>query len=94
MSRTQENIDAACHHCGETSDIKAMASKGDEVRYFCHNSRKSCYNERRGTYFDDRNAGANPLSEAGADIISIMDGLVARMTAGLAKHEEGGQQAA
>ena len=37
---------------------------------------------------------AQPLEEACAEVISILTGLIPKITAGLAKHEEGGQQAA
>lgn len=43
----------ACHNCGDTTRIKAKASRGDETRYFCHDSEKSCYNAYRGNYFAD-----------------------------------------
>lgn len=42
-----------CHNCGDTTRIKAKASRGDETRYFCHDSEKSCYNAYRGNYFAD-----------------------------------------
>ena len=37
---------------------------------------------------------AQPLEEAGAEVISILTGLIPKITAGLAKREEGGQRAA
>ena len=37
---------------------------------------------------------AQPLEEACAEVISILTGLIPKITAGLAKHEEGGQRAA
>ena len=37
---------------------------------------------------------AQPLEEAGAEVISILTGLIPKITAGLAKREEGDQQAA
>lgn len=50
----QANKDAACHHCGGgIGEFKASAVQGDEERFFCHNDVRSCYNERRGNYFDN-----------------------------------------
>jgi hypothetical protein len=43
----------ACHNCGDTSRIKASASRAGVTRYFCHDNDRSCYNERRGAYFTD-----------------------------------------
>lgn len=37
---------------------------------------------------------AVPLEEAGAEVISILTGLIPKITAGLAKREEGDRQAA
>lgn len=42
-----------CHNCGDTERIKASAWNGSEHRYFCHDDDRSCYNERRGNYFDE-----------------------------------------
>lgn len=48
-----------CHNCGDTERIKARATRrplksGElETRYFCHAADRSCYKERRGTYFAD-----------------------------------------
>lgn len=52
---TQANLDAGCYDCGRGfGDLKAMAYRGGEIRYFCHYSNgRSCYNDRRGHYFDD-----------------------------------------
>jgi hypothetical protein len=44
---------AACSCCGETGRIKARASRGEELRLFCHDEEKSCYNHMRGRYFED-----------------------------------------
>jgi hypothetical protein len=47
------NKAAACHHCGGgIGEFKASATRGNEERFFCHNDERSCYNERRGNYFD------------------------------------------
>jgi hypothetical protein len=43
----------ACFNCGDTGRLKAQATRGDERRWFCHTAERSCYNERRGSYFDD-----------------------------------------
>lgn len=40
-----------CDNCGEVGRIKALAVRGQYVRYFCHDEEVSCYNFRRGTYF-------------------------------------------
>lgn len=43
-----------CHECGATEGTMARATmSGRETRYFCHNAGRSCYNVRRGRYFDD-----------------------------------------
>jgi predicted RNA-binding Zn-ribbon protein involved in translation (DUF1610 family) len=48
----RDNVNAPCWACGEAGGFKAQASRNGETRYFCHNERKSCYNEYRGRYFD------------------------------------------
>jgi hypothetical protein len=44
---------APCEHCGETGRAKGVAIKNHLARLFCHDNDKSCYNERRGHYFDE-----------------------------------------
>lgn len=41
-----------CHDCGEIGRVKATAVRGPYTRHFCHDEEKSCYNYRRGTYFN------------------------------------------
>ena len=46
-----------CQHCGETGHAKGLAMRNIEgewtTRAFCHTSERPCYNERKGTYFED-----------------------------------------
>lgn len=53
-ARVAENEAAACNNCGGgVGEFKASAWRADKgERFFCHNDTRSCYNERRGHYFD------------------------------------------
>lgn len=42
-----------CWECGETGRQKAICQRGQRVRWFCHDEEKSCFNYRRGTYWND-----------------------------------------
>jgi hypothetical protein len=49
-----KNLASACNHCGGgLGEYKASAWRRDKgERFFCHNATRSCYNERRGSYFE------------------------------------------
>jgi hypothetical protein len=53
FKREQTLRDIPCSHCHETGRLKGTASRGAITKYFCHEGDKSCYNERKGAYFDD-----------------------------------------
>lgn len=42
-----------CHNCKRFDWVMAKATRGDETRWFCHTSERSCYNELRGNYWND-----------------------------------------
>lgn len=42
-----------CNECGRSGDMMASASRGNLTRHFCHNDERSCYNKRRGRYFEE-----------------------------------------
>lgn len=61
MSISEENKAEPCDDCGEVGRMKARASrthqqlygaKFTETKLFCHDEEKSCYNYRRGRYFE------------------------------------------
>lgn len=52
-SRALRMKERPCDDCGEVGRFKAHVSKGIKHRYFCHDEEKSCYNYRRGNYFED-----------------------------------------
>jgi len=55
---------------------------------------KQDYDKLRALQAEGKVIEAQPLEEAGAEVISILTGLIPKITAGLAKREEGGQRAA
>lgn len=53
-SRAEAMKARPCSDCGETGRVKAHVNRGPEHRWFCHDEEKSCYNHRRGNYFEEK----------------------------------------
>ena len=53
MRNDKRRRERPCDDCGETGRQKALAQRGPLKRWFCHDEEKSCYNYRRGNYFED-----------------------------------------
>lgn len=53
-------MNKTCSWCGHEHQVMASASRLGEQRWFCHADDHSCYNDRRGRYFDDQNSVPAP----------------------------------
>ena len=53
-----------CHDCGHEHPTMAMATRGGDTRYFCHENGHSCYHDRYGNYWGDKPASPREFIEA------------------------------
>jgi hypothetical protein len=61
-----------CHNCGTWGYALAKVTRNSKTRWFCHTSERSCYNERRGNYWDDNTIMTLDPAEAK---VTVEDGI-------------------